>query len=73
MTVLEHVLLARFSGAQVGYLPRSDAKKEALAILEFVGLSATKATPANDLTLAKQKRVGSSESISHPTGAIVAG
>ncbi|MEJ2169461.1 MAG: ATP-binding cassette domain-containing protein, partial [Desulfobacterales bacterium] len=35
----------------------SDAFREATALLEFVGLSEAKATPAKDLTLANQKRL----------------
>jgi len=34
-----------------------DAVREATELLEFVGLSALKATPAKDLTLANQKRL----------------
>jgi branched-chain amino acid transport system ATP-binding protein len=56
MSVLENVLL----GLQFGRsnsMSSADAAREATALLEFVGLSAAEATPAKDLTLAKQKRL----------------
>jgi branched-chain amino acid transport system ATP-binding protein len=54
--VLGNVLL----GAQFGTstdMSSQDAAKEAMESLEFVGLSAARATLAKDLTLANQKRV----------------
>jgi branched-chain amino acid transport system ATP-binding protein len=56
MTVLEHVLLAsNFGGA--GRIPAKDIKKEALEILDFVGLSGMENVRAHDLTLPRQKRL----------------
>jgi branched-chain amino acid transport system ATP-binding protein len=54
--VLGNVLLGSFFGTLKG-MSTADATREAMASLEFVGLSATKATPAKDLTLANQKRL----------------
>jgi branched-chain amino acid transport system ATP-binding protein len=56
MAVLQNVLM----GSYFGMWPRvssSEASTKALAILEFVGLSRVKDTPARDLTLANQKRL----------------
>ncbi len=38
-------------------MPSADALREATGLLEFVGLSAVKETPAKDLTLVNQKRL----------------
>jgi branched-chain amino acid transport system ATP-binding protein len=54
MTVLENVLLASLFGGS-GDINKSIAKTESLELLEFVGLSAAKASPAKELTLANQK------------------
>ena len=56
MTVLENVLLASLFGRSKK-ITESDARRESLALLEFVGLSAVRATPAKDLTLVNQKRL----------------
>ena len=56
MTVLENVLLASLFGRSKN-INESDARRESLALLEFVGLSAVRATPAKDLTLVNQKRL----------------
>jgi len=56
MTVLENVLLGSLFGTSRD-IDESDAKRESLELLEFVGLSAARATPAKDLTLANQKRL----------------
>jgi branched-chain amino acid transport system ATP-binding protein len=56
MTVYENVLLASLFGI-AKHISESDAKTESLVLLEFVGLSAARATPAKDLTLANQKRL----------------
>ncbi|UCE35035.1 MAG: ABC transporter ATP-binding protein [Deltaproteobacteria bacterium] len=56
MTVLENVLLGSLFGTSRD-IDESDAKQESLELLEFVGLSAARATPAKDLTLANQKRL----------------
>jgi branched-chain amino acid transport system ATP-binding protein len=56
MPVLENVALGAFFGKS-GAISSADALREAMALLEFVGLSAAKATPAKDLTLANQKRL----------------
>ncbi|MBN2034758.1 MAG: ABC transporter ATP-binding protein [Deltaproteobacteria bacterium] len=56
MPVFQNVIL----GSYFGTLPRMssrDASEKALEILEFVGLSRVKDTPAGDLTLANQKRL----------------
>jgi branched-chain amino acid transport system ATP-binding protein len=56
MAVLQNVLV----GSYFGIWPRmssSQASTKALEILDFVGLSRVKDTPAGDLTLANQKRV----------------
>jgi branched-chain amino acid transport system ATP-binding protein len=54
MTVLENVMLASLFGDKKG-LSKAEAQKESLALLEFVGLSAVKDTPAKELTMANQK------------------
>jgi branched-chain amino acid transport system ATP-binding protein len=56
MTVLENVLLGFLFGRANSMSP-AEAVREANKVLEFVGLSAVKAIPAKDLTLANQKRV----------------
>ena len=56
MPVLDHVLLGSCFGMSPG-MSSSEALKSASETLEFVGLSAVKATPAKDLTLANQKRL----------------
>ena len=56
MSVLENVILGLLFGAST-HISSTDAEREATALLEFVGLSAVKATPAKDLTLANQKRL----------------
>jgi branched-chain amino acid transport system ATP-binding protein len=56
MPVLDNVVLGSFFGVSTGN-SSADAVREATELLEFVGLSALKATPARDLTLANQKRV----------------
>jgi len=60
MPVLENVLLGSFFGTSTGTstgMSSADAAREAMGLLEFVGLSAVRATPAKDLTLANQKRL----------------
>jgi branched-chain amino acid transport system ATP-binding protein len=56
MTVYENVFLASLFGI-AKHISESDAKTESLELLEFVGLSAARTTPAKDLTLANQKRL----------------
>ncbi len=56
MPVLENVLLGSLFGCSAG-MSSADASREAAELLEFVGLSAVRATPAKDLTLANQKRI----------------
>jgi len=56
MPVLENVLLGSLFGTSSS-TSSADAAREATTLLEFVGLSAVKATPAKDLTLANQKRL----------------
>ena len=56
MPVLDNVVLGSFFGTSTG-MSSADAVKEATELLEFVGLSALKATTAKDLTLANQKRL----------------
>jgi branched-chain amino acid transport system ATP-binding protein len=50
MAVLENVALGAFFGTS-GVVSSADAVREATAALEFVGLSAVKATPAKDLII----------------------
>jgi branched-chain amino acid transport system ATP-binding protein len=38
-------------------MPSADASREAAELLEFVGLSEVRTTPAKDLTLVSQKRI----------------
>jgi branched-chain amino acid transport system ATP-binding protein len=54
--VLGNVLLGSLFGTPTG-MSSADATREAMELLEFVGLSAMKAIPAKDLTLANQKRL----------------
>jgi branched-chain amino acid transport system ATP-binding protein len=56
MPVLDNVILGACFGMTPGMSSR-EAAQEASALLEFVGLSALRDTPAKDLTLANQKRV----------------
>ncbi|UCG65731.1 MAG: ABC transporter ATP-binding protein [Deltaproteobacteria bacterium] len=56
MTVFENVLLGSLFGMSED-INESDAERESLELLEFVGLSAVRATPAKDLTLTNQKRL----------------
>jgi branched-chain amino acid transport system ATP-binding protein len=56
MPVLENVLLGSLFGTS-NSTSSADAATEATGLLEFVGLSAVRATPAKDLTLANQKRL----------------
>jgi branched-chain amino acid transport system ATP-binding protein len=52
----ENVLLGSLFGTSTG-MSSADATREAAGLLEFLGLSAVRATPAKDLTLANQKRL----------------
>lgn len=54
--VLGNVLLGSLFGTSTG-TSSADAAREAMELLEFVGLSTMRATPAKDLTLANQKRL----------------
>jgi len=54
--VLGNVLLGSLFGKSIG-MSSADATREAMELLEFVGLSAVRATPAKDLALANQKRL----------------
>ena len=56
MSVLENVSLGSLFGTSTS-MSSADATREAMGLLEFVGLSAVSATPAQDLTLANQKRL----------------
>ena len=56
MPVLDNVLLGSLFGTSTG-MSSADAAREATGLLEFVELSALRATLAKDLTLANQKRV----------------
>ena len=56
MPVQQNVLLGSLFGTPTG-MSTADATKEATGLLEFVGLSAVRTTPAKDLTLANQKRL----------------
>jgi len=56
MPVLDNVLLSSLFGTS-NSMSSADAAREAMGFLEFVGLSAVRATPAKDLTLANQKRL----------------
>src|SRR4030066_1540357 len=54
MTVLENILLGGLFGPSTAS-PRSHTKKACLELLEFVGLSEMKESPAKDLTIVNQK------------------
>ena len=54
--VFENVLLGSLFGTSTG-MSSADANREATELLEFMGLSAVRATPAKDLTLVNQKRL----------------
>jgi len=56
MPVMQNVLLGSLFGTPTS-MSSADVSREAASLLEFVGLSAVRATPAKDLTLANQKRV----------------
>ncbi|NIN37059.1 MAG: ATP-binding cassette domain-containing protein [Gammaproteobacteria bacterium] len=56
MPVMENILLGSLFGTS-NSVSSADAAREAMESLEFVGLSAVRATPAKDLTLANQKRL----------------
>jgi branched-chain amino acid transport system ATP-binding protein len=56
MPVLDNVLLGSMFGTSNG-MASADAAREATGLLEFVGLSAVRMTPAKDLTLVNQKRL----------------
>ncbi len=56
MPALSNVILGSCFGMSPG-MSSKDAVREATELLEFVGLSAVKGTPAKDLTLANQKRL----------------
>ncbi len=56
MAVLGNVLLGSLFGRSTG-MSSADATREAMESLEFVGLSAVRAIPAKDITLANQKRL----------------
>jgi branched-chain amino acid transport system ATP-binding protein len=56
MSVLSNVRLAALFGAPVK-LSEAQATKDALELLEFVGLSKNVNSPARDLTLGNQKRL----------------
>ena len=56
MPVLQNVLLGSLFGTSTG-MSSADAAKGATELLEFVELSAVRAIPAKDLTVANQKRL----------------
>jgi len=56
MSVMDHVVLGFYFGRSPG-MSSVEAVREAMEILEFLGLSALKAIPAKELTLANQKRL----------------
>jgi branched-chain amino acid transport system ATP-binding protein len=56
MPALANVVLGSLFGTS-NSMSSADAAREAMGLLEFVGLSAARATPAKDLTLANQKRL----------------
>jgi branched-chain amino acid transport system ATP-binding protein len=56
LSVLDNVAMGSFFGVS-NHISSVEAVREATELLEFVGLSAVKATPAKDLTLANQKRL----------------
>ena len=56
MSVLDNVILGSLFGAAT-HISSADAKRQATALLEFVGLTVLKSALAKDLTLANQKRL----------------
>ena len=56
ISALGNVLLGSLFGTSTG-MSSTDVNREATELLEFVGLSARRAIPAKDLTLANQKRL----------------
>jgi len=56
MPVFDNVLLGAFFGTST-HISSPEAIDKATELLEFVGLSEVRATPAKDLTLANQKRL----------------
>jgi branched-chain amino acid transport system ATP-binding protein len=56
MTGLENVFLGSLFGMSTS-TSKSDARRQSLELLEFVGLSEVEATPAKELTLVNQKRL----------------
>ncbi len=56
ISVLENVLLGALFG-RANRAPAAEALRDATELLDFVGLSAMRATPAKDLTLVNQKRL----------------
>ena len=56
MPVLANVVLGSYFGTSTN-MSSADAAREAAELVEFVGLSAAKETPAKDLTLVNQKRL----------------
>lgn len=56
LPVFENVLLGALFGKSTG-MSSAESAKQAAELLEFVGLSAMRAAPAKDLTLANQKRL----------------
>ena len=56
MPVLDNALVGSFFGTPTS-MSSADAAREAIESLELVGLSAARAIPARDLTLANQKRL----------------
>jgi branched-chain amino acid transport system ATP-binding protein len=56
MPVLDNALVGSFFGTSTS-MSSADAAREAAKSLELVGLSAARAIPARDLTLANQKRL----------------
>lgn len=56
MTILENILLGSLFGTLTG-IRQSNALKESLELLEFVGLSGMDGVLAKDLTVANQKRL----------------
>ena len=56
LPVLQNVYLGSLFGTPTG-LSTAKANKEAMELVDYVGLSAVLATPAKDLTLGNQKRI----------------
>ena len=56
MTVLENILLGSLFGTSTG-MSESNAKRESVELLEFVGLSAMEGVLCQELTIANQKRL----------------